>query len=147
MPSGWTELETGVRPPRQEVQHEVLGRGRQPTVDVGNRDAGTSAVFGTTESYTEHVATGREMWMRRKSGVFILQLDPHPSTKTSRSVTVSHPANEDEPGEPGFRWQAFQGSHCGFAHFGRQGPVTVVPQSSNVGHLGGQNEHIIKCFC
>ena len=38
--------------------------------------------------------------------VFVLQSDARPSTKPSRSVTVSNPADEKELGEAGVRWQA-----------------------------------------
>ena len=79
--------EVGGRSRRQEVQHQVLGRGRPTTLGIGAIvDKGSRMVFGSTESYIEHVATGQNIPSRRKHGVFVLQLDARPSLKPSSSV-------------------------------------------------------------
>ena len=77
------------------------GTAASPIVDGGNR-----AVFRSTESYTEHVATARKIPMRRTSGVFVFQPDARSSNKSSRFVTITDPVDEDEVGNWGFRWQA-----------------------------------------
>ena len=69
-------------------------------------DEGNKGSFGSTESCMEPVTMGNTIPMCRKKCALILRLDAQPSTKPSRSVTFDGPADEREPGEPGFRWQA-----------------------------------------
>ena len=58
-------------------------------------------VFGWTESYVEHDATGRRILMRVKNGELALRLDARRSTMLSKSVSFGCPADEKHAREPG----------------------------------------------
>ena len=57
--------------------HEVLAQ----IVDDGNK-----VVFGLTESYIEHVATGQSIPTRQTHGVFFLLLDARLGTRPPRRL-------------------------------------------------------------
>ena len=92
-------------------------------------------LFGLTESYVEHDATGRRIPKRIENGELALRLDARRSTEPSKSVSFGVPADENEPREPGFGWQAWRGHVDAVRTKGkmgrraaRDGPVAEVGQ-------------------